>query len=76
MFQEEIDLHLNLCGLNAGDEASLLPYLHRLTGKNVSEIIRYQIITSQVRNTEYYDGNRIPLPSTLLKTIKKRNNIS
>ena len=71
MFREETDLHLKLYGLNTGDKASLPPYLHRLTGKNVSEIIRYQIITSQVRNMEYYDSHRVPLPAALLNTIKR-----
>ena len=52
MFREEIDLYLKLCRLNTGDKASLPPYLRRLTVKHVSEIIRYQIITIQVRNTE------------------------
>ena len=44
-----------LCSSHIGDESSLPPYLRRLTGKHVSEIIRDHIITSQVRNTEYYD---------------------
>ena len=72
MCQEEIDLHIKICGLNSGDEASLSLYLRRLTGKHVSENIRDQIITNQVRSTEYYDGHRVPLPAILLKTIKKR----
>ena len=76
MCQEEIDLHIKLCGLNIGDEESLPPYLGRLTGKHVSESIRDQIITRQVRNTEYYDGHRVPLPATLLKTTQKRKYIS
>ena len=29
-----------------------------------------------MRNTEYYDGLRVPLPVTLLKTIKNRKYIS
>ena len=62
--------------MNPGDEASLPPYLRRLTGKNISESIRDQIITGQVLNTEYFDGHRFPLPATLLKTIKKRKYIS
>ena len=49
---EEIDLHLKICRLNAGYEASLPPYLRRLTGKHVSESIEYQIIKIQVGNTE------------------------
>ena len=76
MCGEEIDLHLKLCELSAGGEASLPPYLRRLTGKHVSGIIRSQIITSQVRNMEYYGSHRVPLPATLLNTIKTRNYIS
>ena len=76
IWREEIDLHLKLCRLNVGGEATLPPFLCRLTGKHVSEIIRDQIITSQVRNTEYYDGHHVPLPTTLLKTTKKRKYIS
>ena len=68
-------LHLKLCVLNAGDEASLPPYLHQLTGKHVSESIKDNIITSQVFNTQYCDGHSIPLPVTLLNTIKKRKYI-
>ena len=45
-------------------------------GKNVSGSIQYQIITSQVRNIEYYNSHCVPLPDTLLKTIKKRKYIS
>ena len=62
--------------MNPGDKASLPRYLRRLTGKYVSKSIQYQIITSQVRKTEYYDGHRLSLPATLLKTIKKSNYIS
>ena len=72
MCREEIDMHIKLYGLSPGDEASLPPYMRRLIGKHVSESIRDQIITGQVLNTEYYDGHRVSLPSTLLKTIKKR----
>ena len=72
MCREEINLHLKLCGLNLGDEASIPPYLCRFTGKHVSESIRDQIIKIQARNTEYHDGHRVPLPATLLKTIKNR----
>ena len=76
MCQEKINLHLKLFGLNAGDEASIPPYLCRLMGKHVSESILDHIITSQVRNTEYYDIHGVPLPATLLKTIKKKKYIS
>ena len=76
MYWEEIDIHIKLWMLNAGDEASLSPYLHRLTGKHVSENIWDQIITIQVRNTEYYDGHHVTLPINLLKTIKNRKYIS
>ena len=62
--------------MNAGDKASPTPYLLRLTGKPVFESIWDHIITIQVRNTKYYEGNRVPLPVTLLKTIKKTNYIS
>ena len=41
-----------------------------------SEIIKDKIITIHVCNTNYYDGHGIPLPATLLKTIKKRKYIS
>ena len=75
MFQEEIYLCLKICRLNTRDEASLTPYLRRITGKHVSESIWDQIITSQVYNTKYYDVHHVPLPSTLLKTIKKRKYI-
>ena len=68
-------LHLKLCVLNAGDEASLPPYLHQLTGKHISESIKDNIITRQLFNTEYCDGHINPLPVTLLNTIKKINNI-
>ena len=71
MCREEINIHINSCGMNAGDEDSLPPYLRRLRGKHISEIIRYQIITSKVRNTKYYEVHRAPLPATLLKTIKE-----
>ena len=76
MCQEEIDLHLTLCGLQLGDEASLPQYLTRLAGKNVLDSIKDQIITSQIRNNEYYDGHRVPITSALLKTIKKRHYIA
>ena len=76
MCQEEINLHIKLCRLDAGDEAELPPHLRRLTGKYVYESIQEQIITSQVRNTEYYDSRCVPLPATLLSTIKKRKYIS
>ena len=76
MFWEEIDLHLKLCGLNTGDEASLPLYLHRLTGKHVPESILDQIIVIQVQNTDYYDIHHFPIPDTLLNTIKKRKYIS
>ena len=76
MCQEEIDLHLTLCGLQLGDEASLPQYFTRLAGKNVSDSIKDQIITSQIRNNEYYDGHRVPITSALLKTIKKRHYIA
>ena len=72
----EIDIHLKICGPNSGDEASIPPYLRQLTAKQVSESIKDQIITSQVRNTDYYNGHRVPLPATLLKIIKKINYIS
>ena len=39
MFQEEIYLCLKICRLNTRDEASLTPYLRRITGKHVSESI-------------------------------------
>ena len=55
MRQEEIDLHLHLCGLQPGAEASLPQYLTRLASKNVSDSIKDQIITSQIRNNGYYD---------------------
>ena len=76
MFREEIDIHLKLYDLNACDGASLPPYLQQLTGKHVSKSIKYKIITSKVRNTEYYDGRCVPLPATPLMTIKKRKYIS
>ena len=76
IYRGEIDLHLKLWGMKPWDEVSLPPYLCRLTGKNVSESIRDQIITGQVLNTEYYDGHRVSIPSTLLKTIKKTKYIS
>ena len=76
MCQEEIDLHLNLCGLQTGAEASLPQYLTRLAGKNVSDAIKDQIVTSQIRNNQYYDGHRVPITSALLKTIKKRHYIA
>ena len=76
MCREEIDLHLKLCKLNAGGKASLPPYLRHLNGKHVSDIIQYQIITSQLRNTEHYYGHHVPLPATILKTTKKRKDIS
>ena len=76
MCREEIDLHLKICGPNSGDEASIPPYLRQLTVKQVSESIKDQIITSQVRSTDYYNGCCVPLPSTLLKIIKKINYIS
>ena len=34
------------------------------------------MITSQVRNMEYYAGHHAPLPATLLETIKKGKYIS
>ena len=76
IFQEEIVLHIKLCGLNPGYEASFPPYLLCLIEKHFSKSIWDQIITSQVRNAEYYDGHRVPLPVTFLKTIKKRKYIS
>ena len=76
MLRKEIDIHLKQCGLNIGYKASLPPYLRHLTGKYVSENIRYQIITIQVLNMEYYDGHQFPLPATLLKTIKNSKYIS
>ena len=76
MCREEIDLCIKLYGMNAWNESLLPSYQRRLTGKHVSESIPEQIITSQVRNIEYYDDHRFPLPSTLLKTIKKRKYIS
>ena len=75
MYQERFNIYLKLCRLNSVDEASLPPYLRHLTGKHASGSIWDQIITSQVRNTEYYDGHRVPLPTTLLNTIKKSNYI-
>ena len=72
MCQEEIDLHLTLCSLQPGQaEASLPQYLTRLASKNVSDSIKDQIITSQIRNNEYYHGHQVPITSALLKTIKK-----
>ena len=62
--------------MNTGDEASPPPYLRRLTGKHVSEIIKDKIITGQVLNTGFYDGHRVPIYATILKSIKKRNYIS
>ena len=53
MCREEIDIHLKIYGLNAGDEASLPPYLIWLIGKHVSKSIQDNIMTSQVRNTYY-----------------------
>ena len=76
MCQEEIDLHLGLCGLQLGAEASLPHYLTRLAGKNVSNSIKDQIITSQICNNEYYDGHRVPITSALLKIIKKRHYVA
>ena len=76
MCREEINIHLKLCGLNAGDEASLPPYLRRLTCKRVSKSIQEQIIKFQFRNTEYYNSHRVPLTATLLKTIKNSKYIS
>ena len=75
MCQEEIDLHLHICGLNQGDEQSLPTYLTRLAAKNVSDSIKDQIITSQIRNNEYYDGHKVPIMAAMLKTIKKRKDI-
>ena len=75
MCWEEIDLHLKLYGMNAGDEASLSPYLRHLMGKHLPENIRDRIITGQVCSTEYYDGHHVPLPATLLKNIKTRKYI-
>ena len=76
IWREEIDLHLKLCWMNVGDEASLPPYMLRLTVKHISEIIWDQITTIQVRNTEYYDSHLVPLPATILKTTKNRKYIS
>ena len=70
MCQEEINIRINLCGMKAGDKASLPPYLLRLNGKHFSERIKYKITKSQVCNTGYYDGHRIALPATILKTKK------
>ena len=67
-----MDLHLKIYGLNAGYEASLPPYLHQLTGKYVSESIKDNIITIQVRNTEYYGSHRVNLTTMLPKTTRIR----
>ena len=76
MWQEEINSCLKLCRLNIEEKSSLTPYLRLLTCKHVSESIKYKILASQVCIIEYYDGHRVPLPATLLKTIKNRKYIS
>ena len=76
MCQEEIDLHLNLCGLHPGAEGLLPQYFTKLAGKNISDTIKDQIITSQIHNNEYYNGHHVPITSGLLKTIKKRHYIA
>ena len=76
MCQEEIDLHLHICGLQKGDEQSLPQYLTRLAGKNVSDSIKDQIITTQIRTNEYYEGHKVPITAATLKTIKKRKYIA
>ena len=71
MFPEEIDLHIKLCNLKSGDKALLPPYMLRLTVNYISGSNKDKIITFQLLNTEYYDGYCVPLPTTLLNTIKK-----
>ena len=62
--------------MNARGKSSPPAYLHRLTGKHVSDSIKDEIIEIQVHNTEYYGGHRITLPAALLKTTRKRKYIS
>ena len=76
MCMEELDLHLKLCALKPNDTSSSPSYLKRLVGKHVSDSIQNQILTSHIRNNEYYEGHKVPLTSALLKIIKKRKYIS
>lgn len=48
----------------------------RLAGKNVSDSIKDQILTTQIRNNEYYEGHKVPITAAMLKTIKKRKYIA
>ena len=61
--------------MNAGDKASVPPYLRRLTGKRVSDSIQEQILSIQVHKNKYYDNHFVPIPATFLKTIKNRKYI-
>ena len=62
--------------MNEGGEALLPPYLCRLARKHVSESIKNNIITIQVRNIEYNNSHCVPLPFKLLNTINKIKYIS
>ena len=48
MCKEETDLHLKLCSLKPGNQSSLPDYLKCLLGKQVSDSIKNQILTSHI----------------------------
>jgi len=76
MSNSELTLMLLFCGLNEGEEALLPVYLELMNEKNASDSRKEQILLSQLKNNEFYEGARVYVSKMLLKLLKKRKYLS
>ena len=76
MSNSELTLMLLFCGLNEGEENLLPAYLELMNEKNASDSRKEQILLSQLKNNEFYEGAKVYFSKMLLKLLKKRKYLS